>query len=185
MNSMDINTELIKRAQQGDVTVLAELYERYHLSVFRYLYYRVGDRETAEDLTSEVFERMLRFVGGFQPPSSSFQAWLFQIARNLSTDHFRKMSVRSDVELEEELLHQHTHSEGSIDRALTIAELRNAMSQLTEDQREVLVMRFVAGMPIAEVARVLDRSEDAIKGLQRRGLTALRQILTEWEIYYA
>lgn len=182
---LKIDTELINRAQNGDVAVIGMLYEHYHLSIFRYLYYRVGDRETAEDLTSEVFLRMLRFIGGFHPPSSSFSSWLFQIARNLSTDHFRKMGVRDHIPLEEEMVSGKEDLDTTVERSLTSQGLRQAMTALTEDQRDVIVLRFIAGMPIAEVAEALDKSEDSIKGLQRRGLISLRQILTDWEVSYA
>ena len=182
---IEINTDLIRRAQTGDTATLGELYERYQLSIFRYLYYRVGDRQTAEDLTSEVFERMLRFLAGFNPPSSSFQAWLFRIARNLSTDHYRKMSVRNDVQLEENLISVNDDPHTTIERVLTIEGLRQALAKLNEEQRDVILLRFVSGMPISEVAHTLNKSEDAIKGLQRRALSALREILVDWEVSYA
>lgn len=180
-----INTELINRAQKGDQEMVAALYERFYLSVFRYLYYRVGDRQTAEDLTSETFERMLRFLGGFNPPSTSFQAWLFQIARNLSVDHYRKISERPHLELEENLIPTNEQPDSNAERILTSEGLRQALTQLNEDQREVIVMRFIAGMPIADVAEALNKSEDAIKGLQRRALSTLRQLLADWEVHYA
>jgi RNA polymerase sigma-70 factor (ECF subfamily) len=183
---MDINTEQIRRAQQGDQEVIAALYAHYHLSVFHFLYYRVGDRETAEDLTSEVFLRMLRFMGGFQPPAASFGSWLFEIARNLATDHYRRMGVRNDVVLEEEMIAT-THGDpaAAAERGLTGEALRRALQDLNEDQRDVIVLRFVAGMAVAEVAQALNKSEDAVKGLQRRALIALRTILVEREIAYA
>jgi len=182
---LNINTELIQRAQQGDVAVISMLYEHYHLSIYRYLYYRVSDRETAEDLTSEVFLRMLRFIGGFHPPSSSFSSWLFQIARNLSTDHFRKMGVRNHISLEEDMISGKEDLDTTVERDLTNQGLNKAMTKLTEDQRDVIVLRFVAGMPITEVAGALNKSEDSIKGLQRRALIALREILSDWEVSYA
>lgn len=181
---LDINTELIRKAQKGDVAMIGALYERYHVSVFRYLYYRVGNRQTAEDLTSEVFLRMLRFLSGFQPPSASFQAWLFQIARNIAADHFRKNGSHEPIELEENLVIMTDTLDKAVDRSLTSQVLRRALTKLNEDQRDVIVMRFVAGMPIAEVAEVLNKSEDSIKGLQRRALLALRDILTDWEVAY-
>jgi len=181
---IDVNTDLIKRAQQGDTEIIGDLYKRFHVSIFRYLYYRVGDRQVAEDLTSEVFERMLRFIGGFRPPSDSFQAWLFQIARNLTTDYFRKQSVRNHVALMENLVANEEDIDMNIERTLTSESLRNALNQLNEDQRDVIIMRFVAGMAIADVAQALHKSEDSVKGLQRRALIGLRQTLTDWEVSY-
>ena len=181
MHMLEFNTELIQKAQKGDVDMIGSLYERFHTSVFRYLYYRVGDRETAEDLTSEVFVRMLRFLSGFRPPSASFQAWLFQIARNLAADHFRKTNAQDHVELEENLIPGNDYTDTAADRALTSEGLRKALLKLNDEQRDVIILRFVAGMPIAEVAQSLNKSEDAVKGLQRRALISLRGILAGWE----
>jgi RNA polymerase sigma-70 factor (ECF subfamily) len=182
--TLNINTDLIKRAQQGDLETIGRLYETYHLSVFRFLFYRVGDRAAAEDLTSEVFLRMLRFISGFNPPGASFQAWLFQIARNLAIDHHRRMSVRNHLPLRENLAARGEQLDTTVERSLTSESLQAALAQLNDEQRDVILMRFIAGMPIAEVAKALHKSEDSIKGLQRRGLSALREILVEWEINY-
>ena len=181
---VNVNTEQIRKAQNGDEAMISALYQRYHQSVFRYLYFRLADQQTAEDLTSEVFVRMLRFLGGFQPPSASFQAWLFQIARNLVTDHFRRMGIREDIELEEDMIAVHDDPADAVERGLTSETLRRALKKLNDDQRDVIILRFVAGMPLGEVAESLNKSEDAIKGLQRRALIALRQILADWEVAY-
>jgi RNA polymerase sigma-70 factor, ECF subfamily len=182
--TFDVNTDLIKRAQQGDLETISRLYETYHLSVFRFLFYRVGDRAAAEDLTSEVFLRMLRFISGFNPPSASFQAWLFQIARNLAIDHHRRMSVRDHLPLKENLVEHGEQIDKTVERSLTNESLQAALAKLNDDQRDVILMRFIAGMPIAEVAKALHKSENSIKGLQRRALSALREVLVEWEIIY-
>jgi RNA polymerase sigma-70 factor (ECF subfamily) len=171
---IDVNTEQIRRAQTGDAQVLSALYERY---------YR-GIRQIAEDLTSEVFLRMLRFIAGFHPPASMFQSWLFQIARNLAIDHYRKMSRREHLPLEERMAAANVDLDRTVEHNLTSESLLQALDRLTEDQRDVILMRFIAEMPLAQVARALHKSEDAVKGLQRRALLALRRILTEWEISY-
>lgn len=181
---IDINTELIRRAQSGDAEVIASLYDRYHRGIFRYLYYRLGDQQAAEDLTSEVFLRMLRFISGFHPPAAQFQAWLYQIARNLAIDHHRKMGGHDHLPLNEDLAQGNPTLVGSIDHNLTSDTLRQALERLPSEQRDVILMRFVAGIPIAQVAKTLHKSEDSIKGLQRRGLIALRAVLTEWEVHY-
>ena len=182
--SLKVNTDLIKRAQQGDLETIGGLYETYHLSVYRFLFYRVGDRAAAEDLTSEVFLRMLRFISGFNPPSASFQAWLFQIARNLAIDHHRRMSVRNHLPLEEKLAARGEHLDAAVERSLTSESLQAALAELNDEQRDVILMRFIAEMPIAEVAKALHKSENSIKGLQRRALSALREVLIDWEINY-
>lgn len=180
-----INTDIIVRAQRGDTAVIGALYERYHPGVFRYLYYRVGDLQTAEDLTSEVFLRMIRHLSGFRSRSVSFQAWLMQIARNIAIDHYRKMGHRNHLELVEDLVAGDEDPGRAVEQGLTSESLRLALGKLTDEQRDVILLRFVSGLPIVEVAQALHKSEDAVKGLQRRALIALRGILTDWEIDYA
>ena len=180
-----LNPDLIRRAQDGETIVVSEIYDRYQRGIFRYLYYRVGDQQTAEDLTSEVFLRMIEKLSNYQGQRTSFQAWLFQIARNLSIDHYRRMSVRKNVQLEEEIPGPGWEPLELIDRDLTSEKLSQALGELPDNQRDVIVMRFVVGMPIGEVAEILHKTEDSIKGLQRRALLALREILIEWEVTYA
>ena len=179
-----LNPELIRRAQNGETIVVSDIYDRYQRGIFRYLYYRVGDQQTAEDLTSEVFLRMIEKLSSYQDHRISFQAWLFQIARNLSIDHYRKMSIRKNVQFEEEFPSPGEEPLELIDRELTSDKLNRALGELPDNQRDVIVMRFVVGMPIGEVAETLHKTDDSIKGLQRRALLALREILTEWEVTY-
>ena len=179
-----LNPNLIRRAQEGEPVVVGALYERYQRSIFRYLYYRVGDQQTAEDLTSEVFLRMVEKLSNYNDQNLSFQAWLFQIARNLSIDHYRKMGVQQNVQLVDDFPEQGNEPLELIAQELTIEKLRHALVKLPENQRDVIVMRFIAGLPIGEVAETLHKTEDSIKGLQRRALLALRDILVEWEVTY-
>jgi RNA polymerase sigma-70 factor, ECF subfamily len=181
----DISLDLITRAQNGEPAVIGEIFERYHISIFRYLYYRLGDRQQAEDLTSEVFLRMMKSISNYRPRNVTFQAWLFQIARNLAIDQYRKAHSRVDVGLEEEMMGKAESVEPSVDRTLTGQSLYRALEKLTGDQRDVIVLRFIANMPIAQVAQTLHKSEFAVKSLQRRALSTLREILTEWEVSYA
>jgi RNA polymerase sigma-70 factor (ECF subfamily) len=173
------DASLIQRARQGDHRAVSWLYERFQPSIFRYLYYRLGERQAAEDLTSDVFLRMLRSLPQFKLQEASFQAWLFQIARNLAVDHFRQAGRL-------ETLHDTVAAPDSTaeqaERSLTHDQLRQAISRLGDDQREVVLLRFVLSLSIGDVARMLQRSEDAIKGLQRRGLQALRDSLNAVEV---
>jgi RNA polymerase sigma-70 factor (ECF subfamily) len=184
MPSVPTAATTIKRAKAGDLASIGRLYETHHLAVFRYLYYRVGDRQTAEDLTSEVFLRMVRSLAGYKDRGISFQAWLFKIAWNLTVDYFRKTSASPQLELSENLPASEAEPAAVVERRLTTEVLRWGLSRLSADQRDVVVLRFVADLPIADVARALNRSEDAVKGLQRRGLMALRTILEGSEAPY-
>ncbi len=180
-----ITPELIERARTGDTGAIAVFYEQFRDAIYRFLYYRLGNPQAAEDLTSEVFLRMINSLSDYRPQNVSFQAWLYQIARNLSIDHYRKNSSHTQTVLEDNLVTGDSSSGSPVERKLTSITLRQALTQINEDQRDVLVMRFVAGMPISEVAQALRRSENAIKALQRRGLLSLRKILSEWEVSYA
>jgi RNA polymerase sigma-70 factor (ECF subfamily) len=179
-----LNPELIRRAQEGETLVVSEIYDRYQRSIFRYLFYRVGDQQTAEDLTSEVFLRMIEKISSYRDQRASFQAWLFQIARNLSIDHYRKMKALNEFSLEDDYPEPGEQPAEIIDRDLTSEKLYQALAELPDNQHDVIVMRFVVGMPVGEVADTLHKSEDSIKGLQRRALLTLREILTEWEVVY-
>ena len=181
-----VDPHLIIRAKQGDTDAIGELYECHRLGVYRYFYYRTGDPQITDDLTSEVFLRMINSLSGYRLQGVAFQAWLFQIAHNLLNDHYRKMSVRNHVQLEE------TNMEDTqlpptrpVEHRLNSMTLQKALDLLSIDQRDVIVMRFIAGMPISEVAQALQKSEDAVKGLQRRALTTLRDVLDDWEVTYA
>lgn len=179
-----LNPDLIRRAQEGEPIVVSEIYDRYQRSIFRYLYYRVGDQQTAEDLTSEVFLRMIEKISYYQDRNTSFQAWLFQIARNISIDHYRKLSSQASIALEDDLPGSAVEPLDVVDRELTSEQLGRALRKLPDNQRDVIVMRFVVGMPIGEVAETLHKTEDSIKGLQRRALITLKDILSEWEVSY-
>jgi RNA polymerase sigma-70 factor (ECF subfamily) len=177
-----ITAEVIARAQGGDAEVIGALYERYREDVFRYLYYRVGNQQAAEDLTSEVFVRMIRALERYRPGNVAFEAWLFQIARNLAIDHHRKMKVRNHLPLQENLVSETGDVGEVVELELTSDLLVKALAGLTDVQRDVLILRFVNGMRIAQVAQMLHKSENAVKANQRRGLIALRKILTDWEV---
>lgn len=171
----------IEQARQGSSAAVASLYDHHHLTIFRYLYYRTGDYHTAEDLTSEVFIRMIRHIAAYQRQDVPFTAWLFQIARNLLIDHYRKTSAYQSVALDD-TLPARVDPVHAVDRRLDHQSLTTALELISEEQRDVIILRFLAALPIAEVASTLGKSENAIKGLQRRGLISLREALHQQEI---
>jgi RNA polymerase sigma-70 factor (ECF subfamily) len=168
----------------GNPSLVSDLFEKYYEGLFRFLYYRVGDTKTAEDLTSEVFLRMIKALPGLQEQSISFQAWLFQIARNLAIDHYRKTSFRKEVQLDDGILAKGGNLDDTVEKNLSVEKLYRALARLPENQRDVVILRFIVSMPVGDVALMLHKSEDSVKGLQRRGLTMLKELLTEWEVVY-
>jgi RNA polymerase sigma-70 factor (ECF subfamily) len=176
--------EQVQQAQKGDEGAIRDLYLRHKTNVFRYLFYQLGDSQAAEDLTSEVFIRMIRGLPSFQP-RGSFQAWLYQIAHNLAIDYHRKEKANNRLPLMEDLVADGDSPVETVERQLDNQRLQGALVQLNQAQREVLILRFIMGLPIEQTAQTLRCSEDAVKGLQRRGLTILRHLLEERSVSYA
>lgn len=184
MTNDQINKAVIIRAQNGEASAVGRLYQHLSESVYRYLYYRVGDRHAAEDLTGEVFLRMIQALPNYQPQLVPFRAWVFQIARNLAVDHFRRLSVRNHRPLDDALEAGNTPLERAAELSITSDSLRDALNELGDDQRDVIILRFVAEMPIAETAATLGKSESAVKALQHRALKTLRSRLEELKVIY-
>jgi RNA polymerase sigma-70 factor (ECF subfamily) len=177
--------QLIQGAQRWESLAVDRLYDLYADKVFRYIWYRVGQRETAEDLTMDVFLRLLEHIPGFhlnrERPVASFSAWIFRIASNRVVDHYRR---RGKGEMPVDARGEAEASASPSERALaavesdeTAAELRVAIASLTEEQRQVILCKFVEEMSNADVARFLGKSEGAVKSLQHRALAALQRSL--------
>jgi RNA polymerase sigma-70 factor (ECF subfamily) len=169
--------DIIARAQRGNPEATGALYTRYHQNIYRFLYYRIGDAHIAEDLTSEVFLKMVQALPTYRLDSTPFPAWLFQIARNLAIDHYRRSNAHPVAFLHENVNSPDLDLDSTVEFHLTCSGLADALASLDENQRDVLLLRFIEGMPIAEAANVLHKSEDAVKALQRRGLISLRMML--------
>jgi RNA polymerase sigma-70 factor, ECF subfamily len=169
--------ELIRRAQDYDPEAFGEIYERYYNGVYKYIYYRVGEQGLAEDLTMEVFVKTMEAIDGFAFRGVPFSAWLYRIASNLVIDHFRRQPVQPAMSLEERLVAEVDHSKQALESEFTHQALRRALAELTEDQQQVVVLKFVDGLSNQEVAQVLGKSEGAIKSLQHRALASLGRVL--------
>ncbi len=175
---------LIGAAQAGDPAAFDRLYNFYADKVFRYLYARLGQRESAEDLTAEVFVRLVRTLSGYRinaaRPVAAFSAWLYRIAGNLLTDHYRRQRFRRHADLADHA--DLPADEPSLHRRVETAEeggqLWNAIGQLGSEQQAVIVYRFTEQLSLQEVADLLGKSAGAIKALQHRALANLRRILT-------
>jgi RNA polymerase sigma-70 factor (ECF subfamily) len=179
MQPLPDEKELIERAQRGDREAVSTLYEHYTRSIFQYISYRVEVDVVAEDLTAEVFLRMVRGLPDYVYTGAPMGAWLFRIAANQVADHYRQQAKLSPVQLAE------THRSDAIDPLDAVAKedesarLRQALQALSEDYQNVLVLRFMQDLPYAEVAAVMDRSEAAVRVLQHRALKALDTALSK------
>ncbi len=168
--------DLIRRAQDFDPEAFGEIYERYYGGVYKYIYYRVGEQHLAEDLTMEVFLKIMEAIDGFSFRGVPFSAWLYRIASNLVIDHFRRQAA-APMALEERLVAEGDHPRQRIESEFTHQALRRALGELTEDQQQVIILKFVDGLSNQEVAQVLGKTEGAVKSLQHRALASLGRVL--------
>ncbi|MBI5955939.1 MAG: sigma-70 family RNA polymerase sigma factor [Chloroflexi bacterium] len=171
--------ESLIRAAQRDPAAFGPLYERYVDRVYSYIVFRVGNPAVAEDLTSDVFLKALEKIGSYQWRDLPLSAWLFRIASNCLIDHWRRLAKMKPVPLDGDL--GPTAGESDLDslleKRLTRQELVKAVSRLTEWQKQVIALRFAAGLPVAETAKAMGKSEGAVKDLQHSALVALRKHL--------
>ena len=177
MTKSDDEARLIKRAQQGDADAFAEIYELHQPAVYRYVYYRVGNVATAEDLAAVVFTRVVEGIDKYRYRGRPLLAWLYTIARNAVIDHQRRSARDVTVPLDNHVADESVDAERAAERALSQQQLTAAMTHLTEDQRQVIMLRFIEEMTSEQVAEVLGKSTGAIKALQHRALAALRRHL--------
>jgi RNA polymerase sigma-70 factor, ECF subfamily len=172
-----VSEETIKRAQNGDANAMSELYEQFKPSVYRYLYFRSEGQQVAEELTTEVFIRVIESLPRYKIKSTPFQAWLFRIARNLVIDHYRRSKTRQHLMLDENMAGTKEWTESIVEHRLDLEELQQALRKLSPDQCDVIVMRFLADMPISQVAQALKKSQGAVKMLQARALKSLNGLI--------
>jgi len=165
---------VVEAARHGDAGALAQICERLYPRIYRYVSYKVEDLRDVEDLAGEVFVRML---GAIKGQKGNLEAWLFRIAGNVLTDHYRKRAVRSgEVELPEEIAGGNDPG-AAVERKLDGDRLRKGLQALTEEQRETVILRFVMGFEYDEVAALMGRSAGAVRALQFRALAALKDVL--------
>jgi RNA polymerase sigma-70 factor (ECF subfamily) len=176
---------LVEQAQAGDAEAFGLIYDRYMDTVFRFIYFRVGNRPLAEDLTSDTFLRALKHIGSFTWQGRDLGAWLVTIARNLVADHFKSGRYRLEVTTGDVLDAEREDQgpEGSPEAAvvdhITNVALLTAVKQLNPEQQECIVLRFFQGFSVAETAQAMGKNEGAIKALQYRAVRALARLLPE------
>lgn len=172
------DVQLLKIAQTGDSDAFGELYERYSMIIFRFLYVHLNNRLDAEDLTTEVFMKVWRSLPNYKQQGPPFVAYLYKVARNALIDHHRhaKSTDHDLIEDERTIDFAQNPAELALDN-LEYQELRQLLVQLREDYRDVLVLRFLSELSPEETAEVMDRSVGAVRVLQHRALTAVRSLL--------
>ena len=165
--------QAIARAKAGDSEGLHFLYVRYAADVQRYVMSVVHDHHEAEDITQNVFAKLMKAIKRYEQREVPFAAWIMRVARNAALDHMR---ARRAIPTEEVRVADGGQAQTSIGLG---RDLRQALEQLPEDQREVLVLRHIAGLSPIEIAEALEKSESSVHGLHHRGRRTLQATLTE------
>jgi RNA polymerase sigma-70 factor, ECF subfamily len=185
------DAELVKKVQKNhrasshSLEAVSVLYDRHHERIFRYLLIRVNDHHQAEDLTGEVFIRMLNALPDYQERSAPFEAWLYRIARNLLIDSYRKESAKKMIPIDEVVgLPTAEDLDSRMDDKWSLETVRKALEKIEPAQREVIELRFLVGLPAHDVALILEKTISAVKALQHRGLNNLRLAIEKMEARY-
>ncbi|HJW22536.1 MAG TPA: sigma-70 family RNA polymerase sigma factor [Candidatus Limnocylindrales bacterium] len=168
---------LVAQARQGDLQAFGTIFDHYHAAVYRFVVSRVGRPSDAEDLTQLVFVKALEALPRYTARGVPFGGWLFRLARNTVIDHVR--TRREHVELE--VVTRRATEEAGPEAVAALRDdldaVARALEELTEDQREVIALRFFAGLSAREAAEAMGRQEGTIRGLQFRAIGALRRSL--------
>jgi RNA polymerase sigma-70 factor (ECF subfamily) len=174
----------VDRAQQGDQTALADLYDWYMPRIYRYAMARVGNAAEAEDLTQDVLLKMLDAIDSFRWRDVPFSSWLFRIAHNQVASHFRRHAQRGGptAALSEDMVDLGAGPAATVERQMTLEEVRRATDQLPDAQREVILLRFAVGLTITETAKALGKREGNVKALQHKAVAKLQKILVPDEV---
>jgi RNA polymerase sigma-70 factor, ECF subfamily len=173
---------LVERAQQGDRAALEDLYLIHFDRIYGYLHVSVGNRQDAEDLTTQTFLKMLESIGKFRWQSAPFSAWLFRIAHNLAMDHFRAgKRWQPEEEVPELEPDESTSAEAGALESIGRKSMLELIEDLSPEQQQVLTLKFVFNFANAETATILGKTEGAIKSLQHRALVSLQKQLEKRE----
>lgn len=173
--------ELLQRCRRFDLQALTEVYDTHSPGLYSYAYRLLGDECLAEDCVAETFSRFLRALKAGKGPVEYLQAYLYRVAHNWITDHYRRQPL-PPLELDEDYpASDEQHPENLAFRRIVQAEVRAALFHLTPEQRQVIILRFIEGWENDQVAAALQKRVGAVKGLQFRAVAALKRLLLRAE----
>lgn len=167
---------VIEKAKSLDSKAVAGIFEYYYPKIYRYLYYRVRTKEDAEDLANEVFVKVVKAI---KRQAGNFEAWLYMIAKNTLTDYYRRKAIRREDAVGEEILEAMPGGAKTENNPFTAEELKVAINKLTDEQQQVVTLKFIEGYDNEKIAQIMGKNIGAIKALQFRALIALKEILKE------
>jgi RNA polymerase sigma-70 factor, ECF subfamily len=174
---------LVHRAQQQDTQAIAQLYEAYFDRIYRYVVLRVRNGMEAEDLTQQVFMKMLHSISSYKSQGVPFSSWIYRIAHNQVIDFLRQQNKKATVDIDGLPLPSGAEDpQHLMEKEVDAAELKKAMRRLTAAQQEVLSLRFTGELSIAQCAQIMGKKEGAVKALQHSAVLALRKVLAVNEL---
>jgi RNA polymerase sigma-70 factor (ECF subfamily) len=172
----------VDQAKSGDPEAFARLYDAYVERVSRYIYFRVSEETDTEDLVSQVFLKAWENLDRYKMGSSPFIAWLYTIARNLVIDHYRTkkdaLPLDDAIALPSEMEMPDEEAQTRFD----LQAMRDALQFLTSDQQQALILKYIAGLPNDSIAKIMNKQEGTVRGLQMRGLQTLSKYMKEKEL---
>ena len=168
---MKTEEELILKAKEFDEQTLAKLCEKYYKVIYHYIYYRTSNIQDAEDLTHEVFVRM---VNNINEQKGNFKSWLYTIAKNLLTDYYRKKQFRKTMEQLNKMEDMHTSTLPMEHEILDREVLRVAIKELSQEQQDVIVLKYISDLSNQDVAHIIKKSEGAVKVIANRAIQKLK-----------
>ena len=168
---------LIRRAQEGDKQAIGEIYRTHVDVIYRYIWARIRDDNVTEDLTAQVFLKALEGLPSYRPSGKPFLAWLYRIAYARIVDHWRKQERRVEVPLEDTLPAREPRPEELLEAEADWVTAIDLVAQLTDDQQDVVILRFIGELSLAEVAETLGKTVGATKAIQYRALATLARLL--------
>ena len=172
-------SETLRGLRQLDTLVIGSIYDQYFPQIFRYVLFRVADRQTAEDLASDVFVRLLEAARKQRGPETNLKGWLFSTASHAVSDHHRRKYRRPVEELPDSLPDLRPGLQAEFDAREQRHNVRRAYRSLTDEQQHVLALRFGQGYSLEETASLLGKQVNAVKALQFRALAALQRHVGE------
>lgn len=165
--------QLIEHAVRRDPKAFGELYELYFDKIYNYLYFKTMHRNEAEDLTALVFLKAWEAIGNFKWQGYPFSTWLYRIAHNQLIDHYRTRRVALPLDAAE-FRESDDDPFDQVERASSLAQIRGALKNLTDEQQRVVTLRYFEGYSICEIAAMMDKAPDAIRAMQHRALRRLQ-----------
>lgn len=174
---MDDEATLVDAAVEGDSVAFAALYDRHLARVYRHCYYRTSNRADAEDLTQQTFLQAWQAIGRYRRGASPFIAWLLTISQNLAMSHHRKAREIATSDLQLVVTEEAADPTAALSTALMRDEVRAAILRLRPERQQVILLRFIEGFSVAEVAAVLGKTENNTRVIQHRALADLRRLL--------